>query len=189
MSGNRLDVAVVHGRFQPLHVGHLEYLLAGKSRCRTLIVGITNPDPTQVAVETTAPHRAEESANPFTFYERHLMVDGALGENGVAPEEFRIVPFPHSFPERLKYYVPDDAAFLMTIYDAWGEEKLRRFTELGRHCEVLWRSTSAVTSGTAIRQRIRHGQPWEHLVPSATAEVIRRVPADRLGVQPGVKRG
>jgi len=35
---------VVHGRFQVLHNDHVKYLLAGKARCRHLVVGITNPD-------------------------------------------------------------------------------------------------------------------------------------------------
>jgi hypothetical protein len=101
----------------------------------------------------------------------------------VPATEFRIVPFPHSFPERLRYYVPDEAAFLLTIYDDWGEEKLRRFTALGRRCEVLWRRTDVVTSGTDIRARLLAGEPWEHLVPAATAEVVRRVAPTRLGTR------
>jgi nicotinamide-nucleotide adenylyltransferase/phosphinothricin biosynthesis protein PhpF len=167
------DVAVVHGRFQPLHLGHLEYLLAGQRLCRTLIVGITNPDPWQVRDEDTAPHRGRPESNPFTYYERMLMVEGALCDSGVAREAFRIVPFPHGFPERLRHYVPRDASLLLTIYDAWGEEKLRRFRENGWRTRVLWRRTETVTSGTEIRDRIRDGRPWEHLVPPATVRVVK----------------
>ena len=180
MTGRLADVAVVHGRFQPLHLGHLEYLLAGKRRCRLLVVGITNPDPWQIKVEPASPHRNAGTANPFTYYERHLMVEGALREAGVPDDEFRIVPFPHSFPERLHHYLPDDALLLLTIYDSWGEEKLRRFQQLGRPTEVLWRRTETVTSGTDIRRRVVAGEPWEHLVPKATAEVVRTVAPTRL---------
>ena len=35
---------VIHGRFQGLHIGHMEYLLEGKKRCDFLYIGITNPD-------------------------------------------------------------------------------------------------------------------------------------------------
>ena len=38
------EVGVIHGRFQGLHLAHMEYLLAGKSRCRFMYIGITNPD-------------------------------------------------------------------------------------------------------------------------------------------------
>ena len=167
------DTGVAHGRFQPLHHGHLEYLLAAKERCRELIVGITNPDPAQIAYEPTDPGRGEAAANPFTYYERLLMVERALTGAGVPREEFRIVPFPHSFPERLWCYAPRSARYFITIYDAWGEAKQARFTDLGLDVEVLWRRTSKVTTGSAIRARIGAGQPWEHLVDPGVAATIR----------------
>jgi nicotinamide mononucleotide adenylyltransferase len=138
-----------------------------------LIVGITNPDPWQTAAEPTDPRRGTSESNPFTFYERYLMVDAALRENDV--RDFHIVPFPHGFPERLHHYVPADALYLFTIYDAWGEEKLRRLSELGWRTEVLWRRTAKVTSGTELRRRMRDGDDWEHLVPAGTADVIRKL--------------
>ena len=172
-------VAVVHGRFQPLHIGHLEYLLAGARRAARLIVGITNPDPWQSVAEPTDPHRGEPESNPFTFYERYLMVEAALCEHDVTG--FRIVPFPHGFPERLHHYVPADALLLFTIYDAWGEEKARRLSGLGWRTEVMWRRTAKVTSGTELRRRMREGAGWDHLVPAGTASVIRELRlSDRL---------
>ncbi len=30
-------IGVIHGRFQMLHIGHMEYLLAGKERCNYLL--------------------------------------------------------------------------------------------------------------------------------------------------------
>jgi nicotinamide-nucleotide adenylyltransferase/phosphinothricin biosynthesis protein PhpF len=180
-----VDVASVHGRFQPLHLGHLEYLLAPARRCRLLVVGITNPDPWQVRAEPAAPHRGAESANPFTYYERMLMVAGALRDSGVADTAFAIVPFPHSFPERLHHYLPENALVLLTIYDGWGEEKERRFRDLGRATEVLWRRDTTVTSGTDLRRRLRAGEPWEHLVPAAAARVIRSLPAGHPALDTG----
>lgn len=171
--GPVVPVAVIHGRFQPLHVGHLEYLLAGKQTCRTLVVGITNPDPDMTAFEPTDPYRSRQEANPCTFYERYLMVEAALAESGVSRSEFRIVPFPHNTPERLRDYAPADALYLLTIYDQWGETKLARFERLGLATHVLWRRTTKVTTGSEVRRRIAHGDGWEALVPPAVAAVIR----------------
>jgi cytidyltransferase-like protein len=171
---SRVPVAVIHGRFQPLHLGHLEYLLAGARTCDVLVVGITNPDPEQTRFEPADPARGKPEANPFTFYERYLMVEGALREAGIAPEAVRIVPFPHATPERLHHYAPADALHLLTIYDRWGEEKLRRFERLGRRVDVLWRRTEKFTSGSEVRRRARDGAPWEHLVPPAVASILRR---------------
>ena len=44
-----VDKGVVYGRFQILHLKHMEYLLAAKMRCRRLYVGITHPDITAYA--------------------------------------------------------------------------------------------------------------------------------------------
>ncbi|MGZ4357283.1 MAG: adenylyltransferase/cytidyltransferase family protein, partial [Gaiellaceae bacterium] len=36
---------MIHGRFQPLHNGHLEYLRGAAAQSEEVFVGITNPDP------------------------------------------------------------------------------------------------------------------------------------------------
>lgn len=166
-------VGVIHGRFQPLHVGHLEYLLAGMARCDLLVVGITNPDPGATVHEPSDPARGEAAANPCTFYERLVMVEAALSESGIARERFRIVPFPHGRPELLVHYAPRDAVYFLTIYDAWGETKLQRFAHLGLRTDVLWRREAKAISGTELRMRIARGEPWAHLVPPGVAAAIR----------------
>ncbi|MEG0356005.1 MAG: nicotinate-nucleotide adenylyltransferase, partial [Lachnospiraceae bacterium] len=39
-----VKIGLIHGRFQVLHLKHMEYILAAKMRCNTLYIGITNPD-------------------------------------------------------------------------------------------------------------------------------------------------
>jgi len=174
------EVGVAHGRFQPLHPGHLEYLLAAKARCRLLVVGITNPDPSQTAHEQTDPGRGLPDANPFTYYERHVMVERSLVDAGVGRDEFRIVPFPHSFPDRLRHYAPRDATYFLTVYDAWGDAKNERLRALGLRVEILWRREHKVTTGTEIRSLMRSGRPWEHLVDRAVARTVRELPETRI---------
>jgi cytidyltransferase-like protein len=170
---DRYPVAVIHGRFQPLHLGHLEYLLAGADRCETLVVGLTNPDPSQVVDEPTDPDRGRADANPWTYYERYLMVESALAEAGASCRRIRIVPFPHSFPERLRHYAPPDARYLLTIYDDWGQSKLDRLRALGLATDVMWRRTEKPISGRLVRQAIARDEDWESLVPPAVATVIK----------------
>jgi nicotinamide-nucleotide adenylyltransferase len=167
-------VGVIHGRFQVLHNDHLRYLEAGKARCRHLVVGITNPDPTAIRAEAADPHRSEPSANPLSYYQRYRLVDAALGARGLGREDFSIVPFPIHDPGRYGHYVPLDALFFLTIYDAWGEEKLRRFRRLGLRTEVLWRRRPEEKGVTAaqVRCRIAAGEPWEELVPPAVARIM-----------------
>ena len=46
---------MIHGRFQPFHNGHLEYLRGAAARSDEVFVGITNPDPSRVKEEPSDP--------------------------------------------------------------------------------------------------------------------------------------
>lgn len=170
-----IKMGVIHGRFQLLHNDHLKYLLAGKEKCEHLVVGITNPDPTLTSKDSADSHRSNPSANPFTYYERSLMVRAVLTENGISLDDFTVVPFPINFPELYKYYLPLDATFFLTIYDQWGEKKLSIFESIGLKTEILWRRPldQKGLSSSDIRQLIVDSKPWEHLVPQSVAQLIK----------------
>ncbi len=76
-----------------------------------------------------------------------------------------------------------DAVFFLTIYDDWGRKKLPRFQSLGLKTEVL-REVSPQEKGiggSKVRERIAKDEKWDHMVPPAAAELIRRWEiADRL---------
>jgi nicotinamide mononucleotide adenylyltransferase len=169
------DTGVVHGRFQLFHLDHLKYVLAAKERCRHLVVGITNPDPTLTKFDAADPHRSSEVDNPLTFYERYVMIREILLEAGLDFREFSLVPLPINFPELYRYYVPLDATFYLTIYDEWGERKLAMFTSLGLTVDVLWRRPASEKglTATALRRLMGQGQPWEYLVPPAMARLVK----------------
>ncbi len=168
------EVGVIHGRFQILHHDHLKYLLAGKARCRHLVAGITNPDPSHTRDDPADPQRSSPLANPLTYRERHQLLHSALVEAGLKLQDFTVVPFPINFPELYRYYLPLDAVFFLTIYDDWGRSKLSRFQQMGLKTEVLWERTLAGKGQSAadIRQRMLDDQPWEHLVPPATVALL-----------------
>lgn len=171
---NKEKIGVVFGRFQGLHLGHLEYLLQAKKKCKHMVIGICNSDPGMIKFDAACPHRSDEFANPFSFYERLEMIKGALVEQGMGYSEFTIVPFPINFPERIKYYVPQKATFYLTIYDEWGFKRKKILEDMGYFVSILWTrdQTSRVTSGTEVRERIANGQKWKHLVPGAVYNYI-----------------
>jgi nicotinamide-nucleotide adenylyltransferase len=178
-----IDIGVIHGRFQVLHNDHLKYLLAGKARCSHLVVGITNPEPRDRKTDAADPHRDEPAANPLSWWERAVMVRAALAERGVPASDLTIVPLPIHDPERYRNYVPMDAVFFLTIYDDWGRKKLARFQSLGLKTEVLREvlPQEKGISGCEVRDRIAKDKKWDHLVPPAVAELVRRWEiADRL---------
>ena len=176
-----VPIGVIHGRFQPLHIGHMEYLLAGKQRCEFLLIGITNPDPTLTTQHPANPLRSLPSSNPFTYYERLIMVRESLFEVGIARNQFDIVPFPINCPEILEYYVPMNACFFMTSYDEWGRAKLEVLRSLGLDVEVMWERSMSdrLTTGTEVRKLIATGGKWQPLVPPAVARIIQKFSLDR----------
>jgi nicotinamide mononucleotide adenylyltransferase len=176
MDREMAETGVVHGRFQVVHNDHMKYILAAKERCKYLIVGITNPDPTLTKRDEADPARSAPEANLLTYLERQEMLRAALLEAGLRPDEFAIVPFPINFPELYDYYVPLDAVFYLTIYDKWGERKLEMFRKLELETDVMWRRPAAekgITS-TEVRRLIAAGRPWEHLVPASVAGILKQ---------------
>lgn len=171
------DLGVAHGRFQILHNDHLKYLLAAKARCRHLVIGITNPDPTLTRADAADPKRNVPENNPLTYYERLCIMTAVFREEGFGPDDFSVVPLPINVPELYRYYVPLEAVFFLTIYDDWGEKKLQMFQSLGLKTEILWRKSpeeKGLTS-TEIRRRIVKGQAWKHRVPQATARLLKEM--------------
>lgn len=170
----RDSIGVVHGRFQMLHIGHMEYLLAAKARCDYLLIGITNPDLSLTKHSDANPHRSTSLANPLTYYERFQMISRAMLEAKVGRDEFDIVPFPINYPELLFNYVPLSAKFYMTIYDGWSMEKQSALKNLGCDVHVMWTRTNddKVASGTEVRNLMISNKPWQHLVPPSVFEYI-----------------
>jgi nicotinamide-nucleotide adenylyltransferase len=173
---------MVHGRFQPFHFGHLEYVLAAFQRCEHLIVGITNPDPSLIVAEATDSERHKPEANLFTFFERQRMIRAALVEASIELSRISIVPFPIHHPERWRFYCPQETVLFIRLYSDWGKEKMRRFQERGWVVEILDPGVAKHVSGGEVRRRLQAAQGWEALVPPAVAEVLREIgAAERIG--------
>ncbi|MHA2281673.1 MAG: adenylyltransferase/cytidyltransferase family protein [Promethearchaeota archaeon] len=168
------DLGVIHGRFQVLHNDHIKYLMAGKELCKHLVVGITNPDPSLTRDSDANPHRSTSLANPLTYYERYLMIQAALLEQGLSLSEFSIVPLPINVQELIKYYVPLDAVFFLTIYDEWGQQKKRYFQDLGLKIHVLWEvplENKGLSSSDIRESMIKNGK-WEHFLPISVVKLM-----------------
>jgi nicotinamide-nucleotide adenylyltransferase/phosphinothricin biosynthesis protein PhpF len=163
---------MIHGRFQPFHLGHREYLQLALERSEQLIVGITNPDPWQIAEEAASSHRHRAEANPFTFFERLRMVREVLLDDGVPLERVYIIPFPVNLPERWRSYVPDQVVHFVRVFSEWEQTKVDRLRAHGYRTEILTPGVEKAYEATEVRRRIGAGEDWRALVPSATARVV-----------------
>lgn len=175
-------MAAAHGRFQPLHNEHLQYLVAASALCDTLVIGVTQPVNSHLLGGNSS-HRGEATHNPLTFYERAVLIRAALLDAGLKPGTFHVVPFPIDAPSLMADFIPNSLPMITTICDEWNRRKIRTLDEQKYHCHVLWEREAGIRSST-IRRMLLAGDPtWESLVPSATIEYIEawRV-ADRVGV-------
>ena len=172
---DRVKEGSVHGRFQPFHNGHLDYVLKAFGRADFLWVGLTQifrplSDPMNEA------GRERATSNPLTFRDRCDLVDVALVGAGIGRERFRITPFPIETPERLQDFIPAGCLCFTTLVNEWNNEKVKRLNDNGFPTAILGLSVPdnmRVTSGTEIRKLIRAGDSsWARFVPPAVAEII-----------------
>jgi nicotinamide-nucleotide adenylyltransferase len=168
---------MIHGRFQPFHNGHLEYLRGAAARCDELFVGITNPDPRRIKEEPSDPLRHLPESNPFSYVERLLMIEAVVADEGV---HAHVIPFPVNEPELWPAYVPAGVTQFLRLFSDWGGTKLERLRAAGYEVVVLDQGAEKEISGADVRAAMREGDEWESLVPEGVVRIIRsleRVPA------------
>jgi cytidyltransferase-like protein len=168
---------MIHGRFQPFHNGHLEYLRGAAAHSDVVFVGITNPDPQRIREEASDPLRHLPESNPFTYVERLLMVSAVAQDEGIP---VHVIPFPVNEPELWPAYVPPGVTQYLRLFSEWGGTKLDRMREAGYEVVILDEGAEKQISGADVREALRNGGDWEALVPPGVARVIRSL--DRVTV-------
>lgn len=176
LNWTHLHYGVVLGRFQPLHVGHIEYLEAARARCDRLVIGVTNPHIEELVDDATDLRRSRPENNPFSYLDRAEMIGTSLLELGWGWGDFVLVPADVNRPRLLRNFLPSPttATVFITVYDDWGDRKADVMRDLGYPVDVLWRRSmdERVTSGSELRQAMRSGGRWRHLVPDAVARYL-----------------
>jgi nicotinamide-nucleotide adenylyltransferase len=166
---------MIHGRFQPFHNGHLEYLRGAAARCEEVFVGITNPDPERIRPEASDPLRHLPESNPYTYVDRLLMVKAAAADARIAAERLHVIPFPVNEPELWGAYVPRDVVQFIRLFSDWGGTKLQRLREAGYEVVVLDEGAEKEVSGADVREALREGGDWQRLVPPGVARILRQL--------------
>jgi cytidyltransferase-like protein len=168
---------MIHGRFQPFHLGHLEYLRGAAEGSEEVFVGITNPDPARIRPEPSDPLRHLPESNPWSYAERLLMVKAGAGDLGLDPARLHVIPFPVNEPELWPAYVPEGVTQYIRLFSTWGGTKLDRMRAAGYEVVVLDEGAEKQISGAEVREALRTGGEWESLVPPGVAQVIRGLQA------------
>ena len=176
---SRVARGMIHGRFQPFHLGHLEYLRGAAERAEQMFVGITNPDPARVKPEPSDPLRHLPESNPWTYTERLLMIEEVAKDEGWR-ERVHVIPFPVNEPELWRAYVPEGVTQFIRHFSEWGGTKIERLRAAGYEVVVLDEGAEKELSGADVRAAMRDGGDWRALVPDGVARVIDRL--DRVTV-------
>lgn len=172
-TGSKYEVGSVHGRFQPPHLGHQEYILEAMERCAFLWIGIARPDVRESLPCDVAKHRASKASNPLTYFERISIIREMLLECGKTQDQFGFVPFPIDQPDRLPDFLPTSIPCFTTIYDQWNRHKVSELKRFGYQVEVLWERKDKQFSGHLIRESVAQSSgSWRNMVPPATRKAI-----------------
>ena len=164
---------MIHGRFQPFHLGHLEYLRGAADRSDEIFVGITNPDPTRIRPEPADPLRHLPASSPWSYVERLLMAKAAAADIGLDLARVHVIPFPVNEPELWPAYVPAGVTQYLRLFSDWGGTKLERLRAAGYEVEILDAGAEKEVSGADVRAALSAGGDWDALVPPGVAAIIR----------------
>ena len=171
------QTTMIHGRFQPFHIGHFDYFKKALELTReNLIIGITNPTPELIVEEDASEHRHKKESNPFSFFLRQQMIREAILHDDMTRKYFEkimIVPFPIHHPQYWDYFFPKNAVQVLCLIEEWSHVKKTRFVNLGYNVHIL--DACRLTSGTYVRFALREGKNIENLVPKGTLNVLQSV--------------
>ncbi len=180
--GDKIPIGSVHGRFQPLHLEHLDYLLEAKLRCDFLYIGLTAFDVRTIHAPVEAPHRKLITSNPLTYFERTRMIHDTLVEANIPTSTFTFTPFPIDNPDQLHCFLPTSATCFTTICDEWSRRKIALLLEAGYPVVIVRERQPTRLQAGVIRNLLRQGDDaWMAMVPAAVARHLRSLQiGDRL---------
>lgn len=171
--------ACVTGRFQPVHAQHLELIGMALSRADQVIVAITNPDTDARRAEPTSTHRHTAEANPFSYFERLVLLRAALRAAGW-DDRVMIVPFDLTRPACWTQYVPPGTLQVVRVFSAWEKEKSRQLADAGYPVWQVPGDPATKIHATDIRAAMAAGEDWVTRVPAATVALLRTMLAARM---------
>jgi len=153
--------ALVIGRFQPFHRGHLAVIKKILSEADAMII-----------VVGSSQHR-DEAENPFSADERVEMIGRALDSEEIDGVQIFKVP-DIGDDDRYPGHVMDHVSTFEVIYS--GNSLVQRlFRAAGKKVRKIRLIKRDEYSGTEIRRRMTAGEDWANLVPEAVVEYIDEI--------------
>jgi nicotinamide-nucleotide adenylyltransferase len=153
--------ALLLGRFQPFHNGHLKVVKDIAKEAEYLVIAIGSAQ------------YSHSKENPFTAGERYTMITKALKSEGI--ENYHIVTIEdlHRYAAWVSHVVSHTPKF--DVIYAHNPLSIRLFKEGGFKIVELKLHEPDKYSGTEIRRRMIAGEEWRILVPKGVADVIDEI--------------
>ena len=155
--------ALMMGRFQPFHLGHLDLVKQILSECDEIIIAITSSQFNYL------------EKDPFTAGERIEMIHQSLNDAGIDMSKCFIIPIENQFniatwtaylksilPKFDKVYSGNEYVEML-LADAGIQVIKPKFLERNQH------------NATNIRKMIVEGKDWQKLVPKAVSNTINKI--------------
>ncbi len=153
--------ALLVGRFQPFHNGHMEVVKYIIERYDAVIIGIGSAQD------------SHSISNPFTAGERHLMISRSLEKKGI--HNYYLVPIEDLHRNSVWVAHVESIAPPFDVVFANNPLTKRLFYEKGYKVVIPPFYDRSKYSGKEVRRRIIMNEPWEHLVPEGVAETIKEI--------------
>lgn len=190
MLSKKVDYALFEGRFQPFHIGHLKAVRYILNREEKLLIGLVNPNPFEKNIQKSTfldiselkevNRHFEIANNPFSFWERLLMIYLSLIEDGIDPSLFYIVPLPLKYFEDYDWnisqnFLPQKRHWYIFIksWEQWRIDKLEERGEKVVKVAIKGNKDLELMNSSDIRDLIRNNdKSWKKMVTSPVVDII-----------------
>lgn len=155
-----MTTALIIGRFQPFHLGHLKLIEEAAKEAGTIVIGIGSSQ------------ESRTRRNPFSAEERRRMI--LLSVKGLGPK-IMVCDVPDIGDNaRWVSHVEKIVPKFDVVYTN-GELERSLFASSGYRVHATGLYNRERYAGTEIRRRVLAGERWKHLVPEGTKEVMEEI--------------
>lgn len=156
--------ALLIGRFQPLHLGHISVLKDALQKFDSVLICIGSSN------------KFRTLENPFTVGERHAMFKHTLDELGVSPSSYRVIPIPDFGDDKkwLQHLLKTCPNFETVIS---GNQKVREIFQQDRTKKVLKPQKKYRISSTEVREAIIKNQTLDKYTSKAVISFLNKIGA------------
>ncbi len=157
--------ALLIGRFQPFHKGHLKIIQDLSKKYDKIIIGIGS---------SQYNHTYD---NPFTADERIEMIKNTLDAHGVKNYHVVLIPDIHNPPKWVDYVKSLVSDFDVVVTNNNFTEQLFKEKKIKVENTKLYNKN--LFSGKTIREKIRKNEPWTELVPEQVVKIIKKINGEK----------